>query len=218
VTGPVREIRVPARQHAAIVDHARRKVEGRHLPGESADRMAFGLLAGTFEDDGALLVRAVLPLAVNLRTARGVHDVMDAVVDEFAVRSTTPNAHRGWVADPREVLAADELCDRNGWVCFGNYHTHRVAWRHDPLRDTCTELDRVLAEATGQWVFVVSVVDLDRPRLRAFHEGRNEAEVPIRLVDAQGGAEGAEDGSAGHQDSTADGHHGETAEATRKRG
>lgn len=64
----------------------------------------------------------------------------------------------------------------------GNYHTHRVPWRHDPMRDSCTRLDRALAEGCGQWTFIVSAVDLHQPSLRAFYEGDNDTEATIRLT------------------------------------
>ena len=97
--------------------------------------------------------------------------------------ATRPSlCHRGWVADPREVLAVERFCDRYDWLNFGNYHTHRVGWPADPLRDTCTGLDRELARDCGQWVFILSVVDLDKPVLRAFYEGDNTIEARITIT------------------------------------
>jgi hypothetical protein len=107
---------------------------------------------------------------------------MDEVVHAHAIPSQTPDEQRGWIADPRELLAVQDVCDDHGWVMFGNYHTHRVSWPHDPRRDTCTHLDRLLAARTGQWVFIVSAVDLGQLSLRAFYEGDNQREAIVRVL------------------------------------
>ena len=71
--------------------------------------------------------------------------------------------------------------DQAGSVLLGGYHMHRVAWDHDPSRDTCTEIDTRLADSSGLWVFILSMVDPDNPVLRAFFEGHNDKEAPVRL-------------------------------------
>jgi hypothetical protein len=172
---------LPASCHASIVDHALRKVDGHYVAGETPERMAFGLIAGTVAGERAV-VTAVFPLLRNLRQVGPYRDQMDHIIDRHAVASETHNGRRGWMADPQEVLAADEVCDRRGWVRFGNYHTHRVPWPDDPRRDRCTQLDRVLAADSDQWIFIVSVVDRQRPILRAFYEGCNDNEATIHLI------------------------------------
>ncbi|MFI9810024.1 hypothetical protein ACIHEJ_37980 [Streptomyces sp. NPDC052301] len=175
------EIIFPRPLYASVVAHAVRKFTDHYLDGETPEHKAFGMLAGSPNGD-AIEVRAVFPLIVNLRHDDAARDMMDEVVGEFAIPSLTPMKQRGWVADPRELMEIERACDDTGWVVFGNYHTHRVPWEHDPLRDTCTELDRVLAAESGQWTFIFSAVDLHRPRLRAFFEGDNAHEAPIRIV------------------------------------
>jgi hypothetical protein len=175
------QIWLSASFHATIVEHAIRKIDGHYRRGETAERTAFGLIASDVER-GSAVVTAVFPLLRNLRQVAPYRDHMDPVIDRYADGSETPNSRRGWMADPLEVLAVDELCDRRGWVRFGNYHTHRVAWPHDPKRDRCTQLDRVLANGSNQWIFVLSMVDRDRPILRAFYEGRNDHEAPVHLI------------------------------------
>lgn len=177
----IAQIRLPASCHATMVDHAARKLDGQYVKGETRERMAFGLIAGTVEGDRAV-VTAVCPLLRNLRQVGPYREQMDNVIDLRAVDSETENSRRGWMADPLEVLAFDEVCDRRGWVRFGSYHTHRVAWPDDPLRDSCTELDRALARDSDQWMFILSVVDLERPILRAFYEGCNDNEATIHLI------------------------------------
>lgn len=86
------------------------------------------------------------------------------------------------MADPKEVLQAQRACDRAGAVLFGNYHMHRVPWPHDPGRDTCTDLDTQLAAGSGLWAFIVSMVDPDEPRVRAFFEADNGREATVRIV------------------------------------
>lgn len=175
------QVWLPASCHATIVDHATRKVAGRHLTGETRERMAFGLIAGTIEGERAV-VTAVFPLRRNLRQVGPYRDDMDHFIDRHAVASATDNSRRGWMADPLEVLDVDEVCERHGWARFGHYHTHRVAWPDDPRRDRCTELDRVVASGSGQWMFILSFVDPARPILRAFYEGCNDNEATIHLI------------------------------------
>lgn len=179
--GDAREIIFPLPFYASLVSHAARKLAGHYLEDEAPERKAFGLLAGCWAGE-ALVVRAVIPLLANLRHDPRHRAAMDETVGRLAIPSETPNDQRGWIADVREVMGAERLCDEHGWMMFGNYHTHRVAWPCDPLRDTCTELDRALAAGTGLWMLIVSVVDLDRPVVRAYFEGDNGAEAAIRVV------------------------------------
>ncbi len=178
--GDVREIEFPTPLYSCVISHACRKLAGHYLDNETPERKAFGLLAG--RQAGSLIeVRSVIPLITNLRHDPIRQAEMDEAVDQHAIPSETPNEQRGWIADAKEILAAERLCDEQGWVLFGNYHTHRVAWPDDPHRDSCTALDRALAVGTGSWTFIVSVVDLDRPLVRAYFEGDNKAEAALRL-------------------------------------
>lgn len=174
-------ILLPRPHYASVVSHVVRKLTGYYLDGETPERKAFGMLAGTPEPDG-FAVTAVFPLLVNRRRDERYRQAMDDVVGEHAIPSDTPNSQRGWIADPAELMAIEDACDAHGWLLFGNYHTHRVAWSHDPTRDTCTHLDRSLSAGSGQWAFIVSAVDLHRPSIRAFYEGDNEREAAIRLA------------------------------------
>ncbi len=110
-----------------------------------------------------------------------VRPYVDQVMGEVAVPSETPLELRGWVADPREVMVAEEECEEGHSLILGGYHMHRVPWDHDPTRETCTEVDRRLAEGSGP----VDVHTLHgRPRqpvLRAFFERDNDKEAPVRL-------------------------------------
>ncbi|MFD9337747.1 hypothetical protein ACFWBF_25615 [Streptomyces sp. NPDC060028] len=172
--------------YASLVAHAVRKLTGHYLEGETEERKAFGMIAGRPTETG-IEVGAVFPLISNLRHDQRHRGGMDDVVDAFAIPSETPNEQRGWVADPRELMEIERACDASGWVLFGNYHTHRVPWPDDPLRDSCTELDRMLAGGSGQWTLILSVVDLHRPTLRAYFEGDNGRRAPIRVVPALAG-------------------------------
>jgi hypothetical protein len=175
------EILLPRPHYASVIGHVIRKLTGHYLDGESAERKAFGMLAGRWQRT-AMEVTAVFPLLVNLRhDARHAAD-MDEIVDAHAIPSQTPNDQRGWIGHPRELLAIENACNDHGWVMFGHYHTHRVAWPHDSRRDTCTHLDRVLATGTGQWVFIVSAVDLRQLSLRAFYEGDNQREANVHVL------------------------------------
>lgn len=175
------EILMPRPLYATVVSHVVRKLTSYYVTGETAERKAFGMLAGRARGT-AFEVTAVAPLLLNLRHDSQHAGDMDEIVDAHAIPSQTPNEQRGWIAHPQELLAFARTCDEHDWTMFGNYHTHRVPWPHDPRRDTCTELDRVLADGTGQWVFIVSAVDLHRPTLRAFYEGDNRREATVRLL------------------------------------
>lgn len=177
----VTDILLPRPHYASVLGHVVRKLTGHYLEGETAERKAFGMLAGRWRA-GTITVTAVYPLLVNLRQHTRHAVDMDEIVNAHAIPSRTPHEQRGWLAHPRELRAVQDICDEYGWVMFGNYHTHRVAWPHDPRRDTCTELDRVLAAGTGQWVFIVSAVDLRRQSLRAFYEGDNQQEALVHVL------------------------------------
>ncbi|GGL05072.1 hypothetical protein Sme01_64140 [Sphaerisporangium melleum] len=176
----VRRIELPRPLFATIAGHVVRKLTGHYIDGEVAERKAFGLLLGRL-DGTTLRVAAVLPLLANMRRDPGIAGDMDELVDQYAIPSETPNEQRGWIAHPRELMDAEDFCDDHDLAVVGNYHTHRVPWPQDPRRDTCTRLDRLLAEESGQWVFIVSATDLHRITVRAFYEGRNDREAEIVL-------------------------------------
>lgn len=177
----VTEILFPRSLYVNVLGHVVRKLTGHYLPEETAEPKAFGMLAGRVRGQ-TVEITAVYPLLVNVRHAADRAVDMDEIVDAHAIPSETPNARRGWVADPRELLAIDRMCDEHDWSMFGNYHAHRVPWPEDPLRDSCTSLDRVLADGSSQWVFIVSAVDLHRLSVRAFYEGDNDREAVVRLI------------------------------------
>lgn len=176
----IREIHLAPAHHATLLRHARRKLAGEHLPGETAEHKAFGLLVGRIEGECVETAR-VVPLARNMRHEARHREQIDALVHALAVPSQTPPERRGWLADPKELLAAQDVCDRAGTVIFGSYHMHRVGWPADPRRETCTALDEALARDRGLWMLVLSMVDPERPVLRAFFEGDNDREARVVL-------------------------------------
>ena len=193
----IREIRVGSAQYATLLAHARRKLLGDHLPGETAERKAFGLLVGRIDGDRAQTTD-VVPLARNLRHEALHREQIDALALALAVPSETPLDRRGWRADPKELRAAQRACDLAGTEIFGSYHMHRVGWPEDPRRETCTALDEALARGGGLWMLVLSMVDPDRPVLRAFFEGDNDHEARVVLADdrATGAGEPVAGGSS----------------------
>lgn len=176
----VEQVLFPSDLHRQVVAHARRKLAGRHLPGEEPAPKAFGLVGGRLVERGAEVTH-VFPLKRNARGDAHFKDDVDRLMDEFAVRSETPLDRRGWVTDPRELMIAERECERSGAMLLGGYHMHRVPWEHDPRRDTCTELDSKLAEGSGLWMFILSMVDPERPVLRAFFEGYNQREATVQV-------------------------------------
>lgn len=177
----MREVVLPEPLYVQLVHHARRKLAGEHVADEEPAPKAYGLVGGRVRD-GHAEVTHVVPLRRNLRGEAHVKAMMDQVMDQLAIRSETPLDRRGWVSDPRELQAAEELFDGVGSVLLGGYHMHRVAWDHDPLRDTCTEVDAELGSGSGLWMFILSMVDPSAPILRAFFEGDNHQEVAVRVA------------------------------------
>jgi len=176
--GDIAHIGFPGVRYDELVEHGRRKLGGRWVEGEEQAPKAYGLVGGRIH--GAWVeVTHVLPLRNNLRDRPDLKAHIDRMMTEWAVPSETPMDRRGWVADPREVMAAERTCDEAGSTLFGAYHMHRVPWPDDPLRDSCTALDRGLAEDSGLWTLILSLVDPSVPRLRAFFEGDNDREAVI---------------------------------------
>lgn len=176
----IEEIFFPKHLHWFLVSHARRKLRGAHRPGEERAPKAYGLLGGRAQATRVEMSH-VFPLKKNLRDEPHVKPEVDRLMEETAFPSETPLDRRGWVTDPLEVMAAERECDASGAVLLGGYHMHRVAWAHDPVRDTCTEVDTRLAEGSGLWMFILSMVDPEEPLLRAFFEGCNDREAPVYL-------------------------------------
>jgi hypothetical protein len=178
----IARIVLPRSGWQTLVDHARRKLECRWLEHETREQQAFGLLAGRL-DHASMRTVEVFPLLRNLRQDPVRGTLVDAAVNELAMPSRTPNEQRGWLADPGEVLTVQRRCDAADLLLYGSYHMHKVPWKHDPLRDTPTTLDRVLAEHQGMWMLILSMVQPQRPRLRAFFDGRLEREAPIVVAE-----------------------------------
>lgn len=178
--GDIAEIRFPLALYDAVVDHGRRKLSGRWHSGEEQAPKAYGLVGGSLRER-QMTVTHVIPLRNNLRDRPDLKVDIDRLMEAVAVPSETPMDRRSWVADPREVMAAERSCEETGSLLFGAYHMHRVAWAHDQLRDTCTDLDRALARDSGLWALILSLVDPAQPRLRAFFDGDNSAEAAIRI-------------------------------------
>lgn len=181
-TADLEEIIFPQDLYWQLVAHARRKLDGQYLAGEERAPKAYGLVGGQlFSGHGE--VTHVVPLLRNQRDEAHLKPVLDQVMDDLAIRSETPLDRRGWVSDPLEIAAADDLFDTAGAVLLGGYHMHRVAWEHDPVRDSCTEVDSELGANSGLWMFILSMVDRDNPVLRAYFEGDNGHETRVRVAD-----------------------------------
>jgi hypothetical protein len=172
----VRQIILPVSRWQEIVGHCRRKLAGRYVEGESRMPRAYGLVAGT-QDDRILKVERILPIKRNVRHQEPYKTYMDGIMKQYAVPSKTPFSKRGWITDPEELKACYDQCDQQGLMVFGSYHVHLVPWEHDSLRDGPTHLDTVLARNSRLFSFIVSMVDITRPRMRAFYEASEEKEV-----------------------------------------
>jgi len=172
-------IQFPEESRRIILDHCHRALDGLQTGAEGGGK-AFGLVFGTVAGE-TLSITDCFPLKRNVRSENPYKEHMDRVMDEHAIPSVTPLERRGWVADPAELFARIRECREKNRVLLGTYHMHRVGWEHDPLRDTPTRLDAILAEESGLVMFIISMVDPTRPVIRAFFEGIIEREIPIRI-------------------------------------
>ena len=108
---------------------------------------------------------------------------MNRMMAEHAIPSETPLEKRGWVADQEELAKAVADFSKKGLSLIGSYHMHRVAWEHDQIRDTPTTLDTILGRGSRLIMLIISMVDPDKPLIRAFVEGNSEEEIPIEIIE-----------------------------------
>ena len=174
----INRIIMPDSSWQEILAHGKRKLAGDYLPGESKGKRAYGIIAGC-QKENLLEVARILPGKKNVRSEEPYKTYMDRIMDQHAVPSKTPLSNRGWVIDPLEVKECYDICDRENLSVIGTYHMHIVPWEGDPIRDTPTHLDTVLARNSGLFQFIISLVDITSPIIRAFYEGQSEKETPI---------------------------------------
>lgn len=165
-----------------MLDHCRRKLCGEYLDGEDRNLKAFGLLAGRRDGGDAITVSHCFPLLHNARQSDAHRDYMDKMMAEHAIPSVTPLAERGWVAAPGELAEILRRCRELDLLLVGSYHMHRVAWPHDPIRDTPTALDTILGRDSRLVMFIMAMVNPASPTLRAFEEGDGAREIPIHYI------------------------------------
>jgi len=177
-------INLPEHNWQHVLEHCRRKLAGDFLGGESKFRRAYGLVAGRQNKD-ILGVRRILPIKRNVRDKEPFKSFMDKTMEAHAIPSKTPMSQRGWTTDPEELKGHYDRCDKEGLMVFGTYHVHVVPWENDPLRDTPTHLDTILGKNSNLFSFIVSMVDVNRPKIRAFYEGVMEKEVPVLIREEQ---------------------------------
>lgn len=177
VCGPGTYIVLPETGRRNIVEHCRGTLEAYHR-GRAEECKAFGLICGTVTGR-VITVADCLPLYNNVRSQPPYKEQMDRVMAEHAIPSQTPLDRRGWVADPTELFDRIRVCRSKGQALLGTYHMHWVGWAHDPVRDTPTALDAVLARESELLMCIVSMVDPVRPIIRVFYEGKKEEELPV---------------------------------------
>lgn len=179
--GQIHAIHLPRPLWVEMTNHCKRKLDGAYLPGEGQSPKAFGLIGGRV-DGSRLTVEVVIPLLKNARDCADRKQHMDSAMQNHAIPSETPLEQRGWVADPTELDAALATLQRRQLRLIGNYHMHRVAWAHDPHRDTPTKLDTILGSSSRMFMFIVAMVNPDTPTIRAFFEGEQDLEVPVKII------------------------------------
>ncbi len=172
----------PTKYYQAVLEHCKRKMAENYLEGESHGRKAFGLIGGR-KNGADYVVERCFPLLKNVRQISPYKKIMDSVMTEYAIPSETPLAQRGWIAEPEELMWNIRMMQQDNLLLLGAYHMHRVAWPDDPLRDKPTALDTMLAADSRMLIFIISMVKVDQPVLRAFYEGKPDKEVPVLIKD-----------------------------------
>lgn len=175
---PDSHIILPEDQRRTLLDHCQEALDAYHQ-GQARECKAFGLICGSI-DGQVISVADCFRLRKNVRSQSPYKERMDQIMAEHAIPSKTSLDMRGWVADPAELFARIRECRERGQMLLGTYHMHWVGWEHDPVRDTPTILDAVLAKESGLLMFIVSMVEPARPIIRVFYEGVREQEVPVR--------------------------------------
>lgn len=177
----IRSIRIPSHLRDEMISHCRRKLLGNYLPGEGQSPKAFGLIGGTV-DGSSVKAEIVTPLYKNARECGETKLQMDQALNQHGTPSQTPFDQRGWVAEQEELDKALQILLEKGLRLVGNYHMHRVAWEHDPQRDTPTKLDTVLGDSSRMFMLIISMVNPESPIIRAFFEGNNDCEIPVEII------------------------------------
>ncbi len=180
---PATKIIFPSSCHHEIISHCELKLSGKSINGCKPDLKAYGLVGGDYKDN-IIKIYKCLPLHENARGQEPYKKVMDDLMSRHAIPSETPFEKRGWVADPKELMARVRDCKENDISLIGTYHMHRVGWEHDPLRDTPTGIDTILGEDSRLIMFIVSMIDPCRPIIRAFYEGKKDLEIPVIFPDS----------------------------------
>lgn len=168
----------PEEQQNKLLEHCLRKLNCIYIPNETKERKAYGMIGGKIEQD-IFKIELVAPLYKNSRSQGATKEYMDEVLEKFAIPSETPLEKRAWVADPVETKNIINKCDKDQIHLAGTYHMHRVAWESDKKRETPTELDTILGKDTEMFMFIISVVNPEKPVVRAFYEGYPDQEVPL---------------------------------------
>jgi len=181
--GSIDKIILPAPLWESLLAHCRRKLKGDYLPGEAQEPKAFGVVGGRISGK-VLYVEAVAPLLNNSRGERSQKGYMDEMMERHAIPSETPLSRRGWTADPDELRERLMEFKEIGCRLIASYHMHRVSWEHDPKRETPTELDEILGSDSRMFMFIIAMIDPQKPVIRAFFEGRDAFEVPITITTA----------------------------------
>ncbi len=174
------EIILPDSNWQELLAHCQRKLAEDYLPDETRYPRAYGLIAGV-EKENKLEIKSIMPVLRNVRRQEPFKTYMDKILTEHAFPSKTPLSERAWMTDPAELKEFYDFCDNENLIIIGTYHSHIVPWEHDPIRDTPTHLDTLLAKNSNFFQFVISLIDLKRPIIRAFYEGHNDKETPIAL-------------------------------------
>lgn len=164
-----------------IIEHCSRKLSGDYLSNETKEGKAYGILGGKIGNN-KILITEMRPLLRNMRESGEYKLYMDDTMTEYAhPSSVTPLSKRGWITDPTELFFILKDFNNNGIEFVGSYHMHKVQWKSDDMRDTPTKVDEILGRDSKTLMFIISMVDLENPIIRAFYEGDINKEIEIRM-------------------------------------
>lgn len=175
----INEIHFPKEQYCKLIEHCLRKLNGGYLAEETKEQQAYGLIGGKIFKQ-VLLIGMVVPLYKNFRKDRSIKKHMDNIVSKYAIPAKTPIEERGWIASPSETIGVLKMLQQENLQLVGTYHMHHLlSWNGDGERDKPTELDRNLAKDTELFMFIIGMINPQKPIIRTYYEGCVNQEIQV---------------------------------------
>ena len=107
----------------------------------------------------------------------GIIDCDDKIVQKVYLLTNIDNSPEHFSMDPKDQFTAVKDMRSNGWVMFGNFHSHPES----PSRPS--EEDKRLAFDPDASYLILSLLDKEKPVLKSFKIRKNEvSEEKIKIL------------------------------------